>query len=175
MSGPERVPALLPALVWLLCGATGGAEAQTPAPLSAPCALSNSSCDECLKNVSCLWCEPLKVCSDYPVGSVLPPPSLCPLNDARWGVCWVNFQTLIITVSVLAGLLLIAILVCCCFCCCKCEKIGNKREDARMERQNHIRKARQKERRTEMQLRHDEIRQKYGITKKNPYSRMEDD
>lgn len=36
----------------------------------------------------CLWCQPLKLCTDYPVGNVLPPPSLCPLNDARWGVCW---------------------------------------------------------------------------------------
>lgn len=35
----------------------------------------------------------------------------------------VNFQILIITMGVLAGVILIAILVCCC-CCCKCEKIG---------------------------------------------------
>ncbi|TNN03088.1 hypothetical protein fugu_000117 [Takifugu bimaculatus] len=168
-----RLSALL--LAWILCAVTGSSEAQTPAPESRPCALTNSSCDECLKNVSCLWCEPQKLCTDYPVGNVLPPQSLCPLNDARWGVCWVNFQILIITMSVLAGVIIIGVLVCCCFCCCKCEKVGNKREDARMERQNNMRKARQKERRTEMHLRHDEIRQKYGIAKKNPYSRMDED
>ncbi|XP_003962023.2 PTTG1 interacting protein b [Takifugu rubripes] len=168
-----RLSALL--LAWILCAVTGSSEAQTPAPESRPCALTNSSCDECLKNVSCLWCEPKKLCTDYPVGNVLPPQSLCPLNDARWGVCWVNFQILIITMSVLAGVIIIGVLVCCCFCCCKCEKVGNKREDARMERQNNMRKARQKERRTEMHLRHDEIRQKYGIAKKNPYSRMDED
>ncbi|TWW80729.1 Small ubiquitin-related modifier 3-like SUMO-3-A [Takifugu flavidus] len=110
-----RLSALL--LAWILCAVTGSSEAQTPAPESRPCALSNSSCDECLKNVS-------KLCTDYPVGKVLPPQSLCPLNDARWGVCWVNFQILIITMSVLAGVIIIGVLVCCCFCCCKCEKVG---------------------------------------------------
>lgn len=78
---------------------------------------SNTSCAECLQNVTvrvcapfydrwnvascckhgreltplpmqCLWCEPSKLCADYPVGKVFPPNSLCPLNDARWGVCW---------------------------------------------------------------------------------------
>lgn len=75
---------------------------------------SNTSCAVCLHNVTvsvdcncwnltsccehvsemnpllvqCLWCEPSKRCADYPVGKVLPPNSLCPLNDARWGVCW---------------------------------------------------------------------------------------
>lgn len=44
--------------------------------------------DKTLCWLQCLWCEPLKVCTDYPVGKVLPPRSLCPLNDARWGVCW---------------------------------------------------------------------------------------
>lgn len=150
-------------------------EAQTPTPAPAPCALrSNTSCAECLQNVTCLWCTPTKLCVDYPVGNILPPSSVCPLNDARWGLCWVNFQILIITMSVLAGIIIIGILVCCLCCCCKCERIGNKREDAKVERQTRMRKARQKERRTEMQLRHDEIRQKYGLAKDNPYARMDD-
>uniref|UniRef100_A0A673CJK0 Pituitary tumor-transforming gene 1 protein-interacting protein-like n=2 Tax=Sphaeramia orbicularis TaxID=375764 RepID=A0A673CJK0_9TELE len=152
------------------------AEAQTsnPSPDSVPCALrSNTSCDECLQNVTCLWCIPTKQCVDYPVRNILPSKSVCPLSDARWGLCWVNFQILIITMSVLAGVIIIAIFVCC-FCCCKCERIGNKREDAKVERQTRARKARQKARRTEMQLRHDEIRQKYGLAKDNPYARMDD-
>ncbi|KAM4609281.1 PTTG1 interacting protein b [Polymixia lowei] len=151
-------------------------DAQTSAPTPAPisCALkSNTSCDECLKNVTCLWCIPTKQCIDYPVRTILPPHSVCPLPEARWGLCWVNFQILIITMSVLAGIIIIAIFVCC-FCCCKCEKIGNKREDAKVERQNRARKTRQEERRTEMKVRHDEIRQKYGLAKGNPYARMED-
>ncbi|MED6250436.1 PTTG1 interacting protein b [Girardinichthys multiradiatus] len=150
------------------------AEAQTPTPAADPCSLkSNSSCNECLQNVACLWCSSTQQCIDYPVKNILPPSSVCPLSDARWGVCWVNFQILIITMSVLAGVIIIAILICC-FCCCKCERIGNKREDAQVERQTRARKARQKARKTEIQLRHDEIRQKYGIAKENPYARMDD-
>lgn len=38
--------------------------------------------------LQCLWCAPSSRCIDYPVGNIVPPNSLCPLNDARWGVCW---------------------------------------------------------------------------------------
>ncbi|XP_071379130.1 PTTG1 interacting protein b [Centroberyx affinis] len=151
-------------------------EAQTsaPSPAPIPCALrSNTTCDECLKNVTCLWCITTKQCIDYPVRTIFPPRSVCPLNEARWGLCWVNFQVLIITMSVLAGIIIIAIFVCC-FCCCKCERTGNKREDAKVEQQARARKARQELRRTEMKVRHDEIRHKYGLEKGNPYARMED-
>ncbi|KAM9710101.1 PTTG1 interacting protein b isoform 2-T2 [Menidia menidia] len=143
------------------------AQTPTPTPAPVPCSKSNSSCEECLQNVACLWCIPTKQCVDYPVKNILPPSSICPLSDARWGVCWVNFQILIITMSVLAGVILIAVLVCC-FCCCKCERIGNKRENAQVEQQSRVRKARQKSRRTEMQLRHDEIRNKYEKNKSKP-------
>ncbi|XP_015234012.1 PREDICTED: pituitary tumor-transforming gene 1 protein-interacting protein-like [Cyprinodon variegatus] len=154
--------------------AAADAETTTPSPAPAHCSLaSNTSCDECLQNVACLWCSLNQQCIDYPVKNILPPSSVCPLNDARWGVCWVNFQILIITMSVLAGVIIIAILVCC-FCCCKCERIGSSREDAQVERQTRARKARQKARKTEIQMRHDEIRHKYGITKENPYARMND-
>ncbi|KAM9851341.1 PTTG1 interacting protein b [Aulostomus maculatus] len=149
------------------------AEAQTPSPAPAPCSIkSNTSCAECLQIVSCLWCIPTRQCLDYPVRTILPPRSVCPLNEARWGLCWINFQILIITMSVLAGVIIIAIFICC-FCCCKCERIGNKRDDAKLARQAGARNSRQKARRVEMQLRHDEIRQKYGLAKDNPYSRMD--
>ncbi|KAJ0005697.1 hypothetical protein NQD34_015591 [Periophthalmus magnuspinnatus] len=148
-----------------------GAQTSTPSP-SIPCsAKNNTTCGECLQNVICLWCEQTGQCLDYPVRNILPPKSVCPLNDARWGVCWVNFQVLIITMSVLAGVLIITVLVCC-FCCCKCERIGNKKEDAKAERETRARTARHKAKRTEMQMRHDEIRQKYGLAKDNPYARM---
>ncbi|KAM4731933.1 PTTG1 interacting protein b isoform 1-T1 [Anableps anableps] len=177
MFGVSTSPSSAIALFFNICVIIvfiAAARAQTPTPAPAPCSQkSNSSCDECLQNVACLWCSSNQQCIDYPVKSILPPSSVCPLNDARWGVCWVNFQILIITMSVLAGVIIIAILVCC-FCCCKCERIGNRREDVQMERQARARKARQKARKTEIQLRHDEIRQKYGIAKENPYARMDD-
>nr|XP_019963647.1 PREDICTED: pituitary tumor-transforming gene 1 protein-interacting protein-like [Paralichthys olivaceus] len=172
MTGVCRASVAAAALA--LCGVFLSTEAQTPDPAPSPCASrSNSSCADCLQNVTCLWCGPTQQCLDYPVRNILPPSSVCPLTDARWGVCWVNFQVLIITMSVLAGILIIAVLVCCC-CCCKCERVGSKREDAKVERQTRARNARQKARRTEMQLRHDEIRQKYGLAKDNPYCRMDD-
>uniref|UniRef100_A0A8C1L3I1 Pituitary tumor-transforming gene 1 protein-interacting protein-like n=1 Tax=Cyprinus carpio TaxID=7962 RepID=A0A8C1L3I1_CYPCA len=133
---------------------------------------SNTTCEECLKNVSCLWCISSQKCIEYPVKSILPSHSVCPLSEARWGVCWLNFQTLIITISVIAGVIIIAIFVCC-FCCCKCENIGSKRSDERMERQGHLRKFRQEERKAEMRQRHEEMRMKYGLEKDNPYSRFE--
>ncbi|MCI4378851.1 hypothetical protein PGIGA_G00221000 [Pangasianodon gigas] len=110
---------------------------------------SNSSCAECVSNITCLWCSRTQQCLDYPVQTLLPPHSLCPLNDARWGNCWVNFQALIITVCVIGGVIIISVLICC-FCCCKCENIGSKRTDERVEREAEIRRVRHEESRTDV-------------------------
>uniref|UniRef100_A0A8C3NCN3 PTTG1 interacting protein n=1 Tax=Geospiza parvula TaxID=87175 RepID=A0A8C3NCN3_GEOPR len=80
---------------------------------------TNRSCEECLKNVTCLWCASSRRCMEYPVRRILPPADLCELRSARWGVCWVNFEALIIAMSVVGGTLLIMLGVCCCCCCCK--------------------------------------------------------
>ncbi|XP_054644361.1 PTTG1 interacting protein b [Dunckerocampus dactyliophorus] len=154
------------------------AQMSTPsaAPIVASCASkSNTSCEDCLQNVTCLWCMPTKQCLDYPVKNILPPSSVCPLKEVRWGLCWVNFQILIITLSVLAGVFLIVLFVCC-LCCCRRRGTRNDDDDddVRQQQQTRARNSRQKQRREEMQLRHDKIRQKYGLTKDNPYSRMDD-
>ncbi|XP_066226122.1 pituitary tumor-transforming gene 1 protein-interacting protein [Saccopteryx leptura] len=137
---------------------------------------TNRTCEECLKNVSCLWCNTDKTCLDYPVTKILPPPSLCKLSSARWGVCWVNFEALIITMSVIGGLILLAVTMCCCYCCC-CRKKRSLKPDKREEkamREQEERRIRQEERRAEMKSRHDEIRKKYGLFKEeNPYARFE--
>lgn len=159
-------------LPWLL--ATSWAQSASPSPAPESCSLrSNTSCDECLRIVTCLWCEASKQCIDYPVRNILPPRSVCLLKDARWGVCWVNFQVLMISMSVVGAALVIGLLLCCLCCCCRRRRAGQSREEAQLERQNRARNSRQKARRTEMQLRHDEIRQKYGLAKQNPYSRMD--
>ncbi|KAM9342250.1 PTTG1 interacting protein b [Pholidichthys leucotaenia] len=163
-------------LLVVFCGVFQASRAQvsTPPPASVPCALrSNTSCEECLQNVTCLWCVPTKECLDYPVKNILPPINVCSLDRLRWSLCWVNLQTVIIIVSVLASIIIICVLACCCWCC-KCRRLGKKREDAREERQTQMRKTRQKARRAEMQLRHDEIRHKYGLAKDNPYARIDD-
>uniref|UniRef100_A0A8C6TSR4 PTTG1 interacting protein n=1 Tax=Neogobius melanostomus TaxID=47308 RepID=A0A8C6TSR4_9GOBI len=157
---------LLPVLLLILLGlAEVFAESQT-------CESNNgTSCEECLRNVSCLWCNTKKTCIMYPVKTILPPHSVCPLDNARWGLCWMNFQILIITLSVIGAVLILALIICL-FCCCKCENFGSKRFEAKMARQANKLKSKQEERRTEMKQRHDEIRAKYGLSGQNPYSKF---
>ncbi|XP_077393182.1 pituitary tumor-transforming gene 1 protein-interacting protein-like [Festucalex cinctus] len=163
--------------VFLLFGlvTTQGQITTSPPAVAVSCASkSNSSCAQCLQDASCLWCAPNKQCLDYPAKNILPPKSVCPLSDARWGLCWVNFETLMITLGVLCGVLLLAVLVCCLCCCCRRrrrQRVSDDDEDVRAMQQTRARNARQKERRMEMQQRHDKIRQKYGL---NPYLRMDD-
>ncbi|XP_028663324.1 PTTG1 interacting protein b [Erpetoichthys calabaricus] len=159
--------------VLVLIVSLGGAFSQTPTQPIVCSARSNTSCEECLNNVTCLWCYSNKKCIDYPVKNILPPKSLCELSSARWGVCWVDFQALIITISVLAGILLLSIIICCCCCCRKKRNPGPDKDEEKIKRQNEQRKIRQEERKNEMRMRHEEIRQKYGLTKETPYSRFE--
>uniref|UniRef100_A0A8C2VBQ1 PTTG1 interacting protein n=1 Tax=Chinchilla lanigera TaxID=34839 RepID=A0A8C2VBQ1_CHILA len=135
---------------------------------------TNTSCEECLKNVSCLWCNTNKACLDYPVRTILPPASLCELSSARWGICSVNFKALIIAMSVLGGSLVLGIAVACCCCCCRRKKSRKPdKSDERAAREQEERRIRQEERRAEMKSRHDEIRRKYGLFKeKNPYEKF---
>ncbi|KAM6222080.1 pituitary tumor-transforming gene 1 protein-interacting protein [Rhynchocyon petersi] len=145
-------------------------------PLGTGCSQSsNRTCEECLKNVSCLWCNTNKACLDYPVRKILPPGSLCQLSSARWGVCWVNFEALIIAMSVVGGAIILGVAICCCCCCCRKKKSHrpDKSEEKAM-REREERRVRQEERRAEMKSRHDEIRKKYGLFKEeNPYARFE--
>ncbi|XP_043098814.1 pituitary tumor-transforming gene 1 protein-interacting protein-like [Puntigrus tetrazona] len=149
---------------------TSKAPTTTPRP---SCESKNgTSCEECLAYVDCLWCIPTKTCVTYPAKTILPPHSLCPLSDARWGLCTLNFQILIITLSVVGAMLIIGFLVCI-FCCCKCENIGSARFENRMNRQSDKRKTKQEQRKTELKIRHDEIRQKYGLSRASPYARFD--
>ncbi|XP_006898475.1 PREDICTED: pituitary tumor-transforming gene 1 protein-interacting protein [Elephantulus edwardii] len=150
----------------------------SPSPVG-PCCVcsqnSNKTCEECLKNVSCLWCNTNKACLDYPVRKILPPSSLCKLSSARWGVCWVNFEALIIAMSVVGGSIILGVSICCCCCCCKRKKSRKPdKSEERAMREREERRIRQEERRAEMKSRHDEIRKKYGLFKEeNPYARFE--
>ncbi|KAM6305201.1 pituitary tumor-transforming gene 1 protein-interacting protein [Aegotheles albertisi] len=146
---------------------------------------TNRSCEECLKNVTCLWCASSGRCMEYPIRRVLPPASLCELRSARWGVCWVNFEALIIAMSVVGGTILITLGGCCCWCCCKKKSkkqvsegflvfLEPDKDDERAAREREKRRVRQEERRAEMKSRHDEIRRKYGLFKEeNPYAKFE--
>uniref|UniRef100_A0A8D2D3D1 PTTG1 interacting protein n=1 Tax=Sciurus vulgaris TaxID=55149 RepID=A0A8D2D3D1_SCIVU len=106
-----------------------------------------------------------------PFRKILPPGSLCKLSSARWGVCWVNFEALIIAMSVLGGTVLLGITVCCCFCCqWKRSQKPDKGGEWAM-REQEERRVWQEERRAEMKLRHEEIRKKNMVCLKNK-SRM---
>uniref|UniRef100_A0A3P9HNU9 Pituitary tumor-transforming gene 1 protein-interacting protein-like n=1 Tax=Oryzias latipes TaxID=8090 RepID=A0A3P9HNU9_ORYLA len=150
----------------------------TPTP-PVPCS-TFKSCDSCVPHAKCLWCITTKNCSDYPVTWLLPPHSLCPLAEARWGVCWLNFEALIITLAVLGGCILIIITVCCCCCCCGCRKRRSSRldrDEERLARRREEIRHRSEERKVERQARHDEIRRKYGLIgdADHPYSKFENE
>ncbi|XP_044159505.1 pituitary tumor-transforming gene 1 protein-interacting protein [Bufo gargarizans] len=142
---------------------------------STECSLmSNTTCEACLKNVSCLWCNTNSKCLDYPVRNILPPSSLCKLRDARWGICWVNFEALIITLSVVGGVLILSVIICCCCCCRKKKSRNSSLETEKSMREQEERRVRQEERRVQMKSRHDDIRKKYGLFKEdNPYSKFD--
>ncbi|XP_019326639.1 PREDICTED: pituitary tumor-transforming gene 1 protein-interacting protein [Aptenodytes forsteri] len=140
---------------------------------------SQRSCEECLKNVSCLWCYTNNTCIDYPVRSILPPSSLCSLSNAQWGVCWINVEALIIAIAVVAGLILVSIAICCCYCC-YCRRRSRSRsdeEEERLARKREERRLQSLQRKHERKLKHDEIRKKYGLLQDsdNPYSRFENE
>ncbi|XP_032298997.1 pituitary tumor-transforming gene 1 protein-interacting protein-like isoform X2 [Coturnix japonica] len=152
---------------------------QKLATLSPACSeFSQRSCEECLRNVSCLWCFTNNTCIDYPVRSILPPSSLCSLSNARWGVCWINFEALIIAIAVVAGIILVSIAVCCCYCCyCRKRFKRPDEEEEQLARKREERRLQSLQRKHERKQKHDEIRKKYGLLQEsdNPYSRFENE
>ncbi|XP_062852950.1 PTTG1 interacting protein a [Trichomycterus rosablanca] len=157
-------------LFLLVCGVT------SVVAVNRSCELySETSCDACLKNSSCLWCITGKKCITYPPGMILPSHSLCPLNDARWGLCAINFQGLIITLAMLAAALIIAFFICL-FWYCRCENCRASMREKRKQRQESKRSTLREQRKAETMARHGEIQQKYGLSglrKASTYSKFE--
>ncbi|XP_040899408.1 pituitary tumor-transforming gene 1 protein-interacting protein [Toxotes jaculatrix] len=147
----------------------------TPAPIT-PCS-AHKNCDTCVPHAKCLWCFTTNNCTEYPVSWLLPPSSVCQLSQARWGVCWLNFEALIIALAVLGGTILLSIAVCCCCCCCKKRPSGPDRDEERFARKREEIKQRSEERKVERKARHDEIRRKYGlmVDSDHPYSKFENE
>ncbi|XP_028282057.1 pituitary tumor-transforming gene 1 protein-interacting protein [Parambassis ranga] len=147
----------------------------TPSPPT-PCS-AFKNCDNCVPHAKCLWCFASNNCTDYPVTWLLPPASLCPLSQARWGVCWMNFEALIITLAVLGGTILLSITVCCCCCCCRSRSSRPDRDEERFARRREEIKQRAEERKVDKKARHDEIRRKYGLIgdSDHPYSKFENE
>ncbi|XP_054846764.1 pituitary tumor-transforming gene 1 protein-interacting protein-like isoform X2 [Eublepharis macularius] len=158
---------------------TQAAPATTSGPVGQACAaFSGKTCDQCIQNTSCLWCNEKSICMDYPVRSIIPSSTLCPLSEARWGLCWVNFQALIISIAVVAGLLLLTIVGCCCYCCCcRGRHRGRLEEEERFIREREEKHLQSLQRKHERKAKHDEIRKKYGLLQDSdhPYSRYENE
>ncbi|XP_029959413.1 pituitary tumor-transforming gene 1 protein-interacting protein [Salarias fasciatus] len=163
-------------LLLCVCLASLG-HGQTTAPPPIPCS-SYRTCDSCVPHAQCLWCFSSGNCTDYPVSWLLPPASLCPLSQARWGVCWLNFEALIIVLAVLCGTIIISITVCCCCCCC-CKRSSPRpdRDEENLARRREEIRQRSEERKVERKARHDEIRRKYGLIgdADHPYSKFENE
>jgi len=135
------------------------------------CEARNKSCEFCLKDTRCMYCKTDSSCIPYPIGEVIPSSSVCALDKARWAVCWLNFEAMLISVSVIGGIIIIGVTTFF-ICCCCCRGGGKKklaRDDARHEEQKMERKARQEDRRTERKGRLDEIRRKYGLMKEDEW------
>uniref|UniRef100_A0A8C4XG08 Uncharacterized protein n=1 Tax=Erpetoichthys calabaricus TaxID=27687 RepID=A0A8C4XG08_ERPCA len=74
-----------------------------------PCAIHiGGSCEQCLMNVSCLWCYSNNTCVDYPMRTLLPSTNICPPSGVFAGV------------------------IVCCYCCD--EEIMAKRREERKQR-----------------------------------------
>ncbi|OWF39976.1 pituitary tumor-transforming gene 1 protein-interacting protein-like isoform X2 [Mizuhopecten yessoensis] len=154
---------------------TAGTNSSTMTP-EEECQSKSSGCHACLNMTQCLWCKSKNTCLLYPTGDILPHASLCPLEDARWGVCWVNFKVLIIVMGCIGGLIFLVITICICKCCC-CKKNNSAsyaKDEAKEDRRKADRKAKSDERRADRKTKTDEIRRKYGLIKEdNPYSRFD--
>ncbi|CAF4373707.1 unnamed protein product [Rotaria socialis] len=95
-----------------------------------------------------------------------------------------TFETWIIIVSVVGGILLIAILIAICCVCRKCKRCSIRKEEKRQAREQDVENRRAEERRAAGEIRSternrvaDEIRMKYGILKEKEngtdYTRMD--
>ncbi|KAK3590692.1 hypothetical protein CHS0354_006381 [Potamilus streckersoni] len=136
------------------------------------CRMHNRSCDDCVgvAKAQCVYCQSAKTCK---LKKSIIPTDECALSDARWGVCWVNYEALIITVSVVAGVIILGITICCCCCCRGKGKEKLKKWEDKWEKDKAERKARNDERRAERQQKTDEIRRKYGLIKEDvPYTKF---
>ncbi|XP_071803022.1 pituitary tumor-transforming gene 1 protein-interacting protein-like isoform X4 [Asterias amurensis] len=149
------------------------AAATTKKPLTTPpiedtCGAHNGSCDECVKfpGAKCFYCYTNDVCAKYPAKEIFPT-KYCDLSQARWGVCFLNFEALIIAMGVIAGVLLLAMTICIYCCCCRSgsNRAKLERQEAVSARKKAEREAKHGQKKADRKAKNDEIRRKYGLLK----------
>ncbi|CAH3142391.1 unnamed protein product [Porites evermanni] len=136
---------------------------------------SNKSCDECVKQDGCAFCEKDKHCIPFDVVKDVTHKS-CEGQDWKYKQCVVSGKVLLIALPVTGFVVLLA-LGCTIYCCC-CRKKkrfrGLDKEETKWRRQREEIEIKHKERREERQKKHDEIRKKYGLYKKDDSEETED-
>ncbi|XP_029192950.2 pituitary tumor-transforming gene 1 protein-interacting protein-like [Acropora millepora] len=143
------------------------------------CAKFNSSCGDCTEHAACYWCSSTKKCTNYPGWTKIVPRD-CPSKKWYYGQCWITGSVLIILVPSLVGVFLVVV-GCCVYCCCcrqcqKCKKKRMDKEDAKLKRKRAEMQAINAQKRSEREVKRDQIRQKYGLRPggSSGYQRIED-
>lgn len=134
---------------------------------------TNKTCDVCVKEDGCAFCEKDKRCIVFSEKDILH--KSCEGQEWKYKQCIVSGKVLLIALPVTGVVLLIA-LGCCIYCCCcrKKKRRGPSKEEAKWNRQREEIEVKHKERREERQKKHDEIRKKYGLYRKDADGEAED-
>lgn len=143
------------------------------------CTKFNKSCSDCTGNSVCFWCSSTSKCENYPGWTKIIPKD-CPSRKWYYGQCRIAGNVLIILVPSVVGVFLL-FLGCCIYCCCcrRCQKWKKKRmdkEDAKVKRKREEMQAIHAQKRSERDVKRDEIRKKYGLRPggSSGYQRIED-
>lgn len=127
----------------------------------------NITCDTCIENSDCLFCKETNKCIKLVFDGLYP--TGCPLSKARWSVCFLDLQALIISVSVIGTVILIVIFSAICYCCnATCRTVTNHRigrVERKLRKEKNQRDVERNERRGEREKKYDDIRVKYGLKK----------
>ena len=143
------------------------------------CSKFNKSCSDCTGHSECYWCSSTQKCNRYPGWTKIVPRD-CPSKKWYYGQCRLAGNVLIILIPSLVGVFLL-FLGCCIYCCCcrRCQKCKRKRmdkEDAKLKRKREEMQAIHAQKRSEREIKRDEIRKKYGLRPggSSGYQRIED-
>lgn len=138
---------------------------------------SNTTCVRCVRDFSCYWCAASKKCGIRP--TIKPSSKEC---DGKWyafSQCKLSGNLLLIILPVVVVFLLLIVGVCIYCCCCR-DCLRRRREkkwakqDNRRDNKKRDMEAKHAERDEERRIRHDEIRNKYGLFKEEPkYERFD--
>lgn len=137
------------------------------------CGQYQKKCEKCVK-AKCLYCYTDRSCKPWTYG-ILPPPALCALSEARWGVCWLNYMSLIIAGCMFFGFAIIAASIAV-YCLCfrsggKKTRLDYARDEEKWEREREQRRLKASERKKERENKAKELRTKYGLNE-NGYERF---